>query len=106
MTRSPSPIACDMNALTSVQRQRYDAIARLLQQERQGVEETSDGYAFRFLPDAETIRNVNDFVILERLCCPFLAFTIQIESDGGPLWLNLTGREGVKEFLRAELGLA
>jgi hypothetical protein len=27
------------------------------------------------------------------------------EQEGGPLWLRLRGREGVKAFIEAELGL-
>ena len=44
-------------------------------------------------------------MILERLCCPFVRFRLEMEEDGGPLYLSLTGRDGVKEFLRGELGL-
>ncbi len=40
----------------------------------------------------------------ERRCCPFLDLAIEKEPQDGPLWLRLTGPEGVKEFLKAELG--
>jgi len=46
-----------------------------------------------------------EFITLERLCCPFLTLALEVERERGPLWLKLTGREGVKPFLRAELGL-
>jgi hypothetical protein len=46
-----------------------------------------------------------EFMTLERLCCPFLTLTLEVERERGPLWLTLTGREGVKPFLQAELGL-
>jgi len=46
-----------------------------------------------------------EFVALEKLCCPFVRFLLEMPEDGGPLRLDLTGREGVKELLRAELGL-
>jgi hypothetical protein len=36
----------------------------------------------------------------ERLCCPFIHFTLDIEPNGGPFWLRYTGGEAVKEFLR------
>src|SRR6185436_16363361 len=41
----------------------------------------------------------------ERLCCPFFTFEIVAEREGGPLWLNLRGRKGVKAFINAELGV-
>jgi hypothetical protein len=37
---------------------------------------------------------------LERLCCPFVHYTLEIERNRGPFWYRMTGGEGVKEFLR------
>lgn len=48
---------------------------------------------------------VTEFVRRERLCCPFLAFTLEVSPDRGPLLLRLTGAEGVKDYIRAELRL-
>jgi hypothetical protein len=31
---------------------------------------------------------------------------VEVGEDGGPLWLRIGGRAGVKEFLRAALGMA
>jgi hypothetical protein len=42
---------------------------------------------------------------MARRCCPFLAFRLEAGRENGPLWLNLTGREGVKQFLKIELGV-
>ena len=30
-------------------------------------------------------------------------FSLAVERDDGPMWLSLTGGEGVKEFLQAEI---
>ena len=38
----------------------------------------------------------------ERLCCPFFDIDVHVEREGGSLWLRLTGREGVKQFIRAD----
>jgi hypothetical protein len=43
------------------------------------------------------------FLTNERRCCPFLSFDIAIASNGGPVWLHITGPEGTREFLAAEL---
>jgi hypothetical protein len=37
---------------------------------------------------------------IERLCCPFVHYELEIEPNGGPFWLHMTGGEGVKEFLQ------
>ncbi len=44
-----------------------------------------------------------EFISLEKLCCPFLSLEIEVEAEGGPVWLRLTGREGVKAFIREEV---
>lgn len=49
---------------------------------------------------------VAEFIANERLCCPFFGFTVEVEPQGGVLWLHLTGRDGVKSFIQAEVGAA
>lgn len=68
------------------------------------IVELPGGYAFRLPNDADTLVRAAEFVSLERLCCPFLGFTLEVEREGGPVWLRLTGREGVKAFIREEVG--
>src|SRR5215471_8461622 len=48
------------------------------------------------------IHDAAEFITLERLCCPFYDFALESEREGGPVWLTLTGREGVKEFAKIE----
>ena len=45
------------------------------------------------------------FVAEERQCCPFFTFEMEQARDQGPVWLRVTGSDGVKEFIRAEFGL-
>jgi hypothetical protein len=47
-----------------------------------------------------------EFIANERLCCPFFGFAVEVGPEGGALWLRLTGREGIKPFIQAELGEA
>lgn len=35
---------------------------------------------------------------------PFFGFSLDLEPEGGELWLSLTGRDGVKPFIQAEIG--
>ena len=51
----------------------------------------------------DLIAKLSEFISLEKLCCPFLKFVIEVEAEGGPVWLRLTGREGVKAFIREEI---
>ena len=65
------------------------------------MRELADGYEFRFEDDV--LNRLAEFVSLEKLCCPFLNFGIEVEAENGPVWLRLTGREGVKAFIREEI---
>lgn len=47
---------------------------------------------------------ITEIVALERKCCGFVRFRIVIEPEGKPIWLELAGPEGTKEFLKAQLG--
>lgn len=96
------PIACSLNVLSKEERERHAALRRQLHDAVQEVTELPDGYGFRFLPDAQTLVAVAEFISYERRCCPFFKFELEIAGDKEPLWLRLRGGDGVKEFLRTE----
>lgn len=99
-----APFACDMTAIPAEERGSHHAlIRRLMDKTVQTISELRDGLAFRF--PAEAYDEVTEFVRRERLCCPFLTFTLEVSPNRGPLLLRLTGAEGVKDFIRAELKL-
>jgi hypothetical protein len=97
------PIACDMSALDVGQRARHRELVRTLQVGIQGSAELADGYALRYGAEPQRFLELAEFVTLEKLCCPFLHFALEQEPGDGAVWLRLTGREGVKDFLREEL---
>lgn len=104
-TTQESPFACNVAALNAEQRQRYMALIKKLSIRKQEVRELADGYAFRFSSESTTIQELAEFIIYERLCCPFFDFDLTVEREAGPAWLRLRGREGVKEFIRIEFGI-
>lgn len=96
---------CNMHALSESQRKRYGEIIQKLDESRQSVKELSNGYAFRFKAEAQMIQDAAEFIVYERLCCPFFDFELSVEQDSNRLWLRLSGQEGVKEFIRAEFNI-
>jgi hypothetical protein len=98
-----SPFACNRAALTAQQRKRhFDELSPALRARKQSVRELRDGFEFEFPPDTMTFQLVSEWVQGERLCCPFFDIDVHVEREGGKLWLRLTGREGVKRFIRAD----
>lgn len=99
-----APFACDMTAIPVEERAVHSRLThRLMGEAVEDISELRDGLAFRF--PAEEYDAVTEFVDRERLCCPFLTFTLQVLPEHGALVLRLTGAEGVKDFIRAELHL-
>jgi hypothetical protein len=95
------PLACNLGALSAAeQHRRADLATRVLGQAHR-VLETADGFAVRLDADPAVCREVLDWLLLERRCCPFLRFELRFEVEDGPLWLGLGGAAGVKEFLAA-----
>jgi hypothetical protein len=93
-----------MTAIPAEKRGAHHALIRRLMTEAvEEISELADGLAFRF--PAEEYEAVTEFVGRERLCCPFLTFALEVSPERGPLQLRLTGDDGVKDFIRAELHL-
>ena len=99
-----SPIACDMSAIDPALRAQHIADGGQVFRAAVEIRGLADGYAFRLTPESDVLLKAVQFISLERLCCPFLGFTLEVGREGGPVWLRLTGREGVKAFIREEVG--
>ena len=98
-----SPLACDRLALTPEQRKRhFEELGPMLRSLKTSVRELPDGFEFQYPSDMRTYQVVAEWAAGERVCCPFLEIDLRSEPEGGPLWLRLTGRDGVKKFIQAE----
>lgn len=93
----PRPIACQLSEIDLARRgaQVADDVFRHIAETR----ELPDGYAVRLPGDDPWLERVVAFVAAERRCCTFFHFGIDIEPDGGPIWLTLRGDAGVKAFV-------
>ena len=102
-TTEDLPIACDLTALDADVRSTHMTTAwQLLHEAAQEVQDLPNGFAFRYV--AEQYAQLTQFIANERLCCPFFTFVLEVAPAHGPIWLRITGRAGVKDFLQWELG--
>jgi hypothetical protein len=97
-------LACDFGAMDDGQRGLYRALRRRLSEDLREVRELEDGYAFRHSSEAGVLVALAEYVSLERLCCPFFDFAIEVGHDGGEVWLRMTCPEGAKGILEAAMG--
>ncbi len=102
LNETPS-LACDLTAIPADVREEHVITAPQLFALAQEVQELPNGYAIRFANEPGRFMAIAKFIENERLCCPFFNFGLEIESNSGPLWLRLTGGEGVKEILQTTL---
>jgi len=97
-----------MNVFTPVERENHIQNTIQLFRSVQNVQEIENGYEFIF-PNpggSAALTRMAEFIHNERLCCPFLKFTLTIDTEPQPISLILTGPEGTQEFLRAEFNEA
>ena len=95
MSADMIPVACSLNAEEFQERRELLAWIGQSVEER---EERESGYAYRFASDMP-LPKLLEIIHAERQCCPFFRFTLTFEPGNGPLWLEITGPEGTKEFL-------
>jgi hypothetical protein len=66
------------------------------------VTEDAEGYTFHYAPDVPPAAMIA-WVEMERKCCPFLRFTLDVPEEGGASRLRIWGVPGVKAFVAAEM---
>jgi hypothetical protein len=73
-----------------------------LRRYRQEARWSADGVALRFPSGSSVIAALGEFIRLESQCCSFLRFQLTVEPGGGPVWLELRGPAGTRDFLARE----
>ena len=104
-----STFFCDLGALTIQQRQRHDELARKLRPLVVDFDELSNGYAVKVRSVQLVESDIEEFMTLEKLCCPFFTLTLEFENSDEnkerTYVLKITGRGEIKPFIRGEFGI-
>jgi hypothetical protein len=101
---APVPLACVRGGIPADERASHGALTReLFDRAVTQRSALADGYQFTF--GVEWLEQIARFVRNERLCCPFLSFTIEIEPTAQTVSLRMCGPAGTRELLEAELRL-
>jgi hypothetical protein len=99
-----SALACDLDAISASERPRYNELRRMLAAAVVGKRNLVDGIAVRISTERMALAQLAEWISFERKCCPFFEFKIDVAAGSGPVWVSLTGRAGVKEFLEQAFG--
>ena len=100
-SRAESPLACDLKAFRGEERKRWEQLAVKLFTSVEERRELPDGYAFR-LAGSVSWAEAAAWSDMETRCCPFFDIQLERKREHGALWLQLRGRDGVKQFIREE----
>lgn len=93
------PIICTLNDAEFRARERK--VLQTIKAAYTEAKETDNGYAFRFPSEDDSFAMLNEFIVLERRCCPFLDFHMTVPRGDGEITLELSGDDGAKAFIAA-----
>ena len=93
------PIACYLTGGELQQRRKnyLDKIAELLID----FEELENGFSYRFPLGETVLQDLAAIIDLERKCCPFLSFKLNLEGGNDFVSFELTGGQGAKEMIKS-----
>jgi hypothetical protein len=90
------PVACNLTG--NEYKARREEVTELFKL-AQAVEELADGYSYSFMGSSEIAQKLTNFVLTERVCCPFFIFELQFAPNFSSIRLNLRGSAEIKQFL-------
>jgi hypothetical protein len=93
------PIACYLTD-KQLQTRRKDYLDKAAESLIDSAELTN-GFVFRFPLRESMVQDLAEIIDLERKCCPFLNFSLNLESGEDVVSLELTGAEGTKEIVKS-----
>jgi hypothetical protein len=93
---------CNLKALTSSERAEHQQLTARLADAVRTTRDVAEGYAFAIDSTRFSFVDLARWSEFERRCCPFFDVQLEARRENGPMTLRLTGREGVKEFIRVE----
>jgi hypothetical protein len=96
-----APLACNIKAISAAERPRYNDLVKRLRIAVTDRSELPDGYAYALDTTKIGLPEVGEWITMERLCCPFLTFQLDVKSNGDSR-LTMRGPVGAKAILREE----
>jgi hypothetical protein len=97
-----APFACNLRAFQPEEKTRWRKLIDKVMPAVTTARELNDGYTLRIDANRASLVEVAEWIGLERKCCPFFDFQVDMHGEDGTMWLSLKGREGVKQFIEMD----
>lgn len=104
MNPSTPVFACNLYAIPENERAIHQARTTAIFSTVLERSEDDTQMSFRLPFENELLMSVAHFIANERLCCPFLVFTVTLDAPNESLWLHIGGSVEAKAVLQMELG--
>jgi hypothetical protein len=101
ITMEEAKLTCKLST-PELQQRKKTVVAELKNLVLEKVE-TEGGYKYKFNGSDKMLDLLNSFIKTERLCCDFFVFNLTASSDRNYAWLELSGPEGIKEFIKYDI---
>jgi hypothetical protein len=95
------PIVCTLTP--DALRARREGLLSDLMRQAESHDKLPEGLRLRFAATDERLSTITRAVEAERHCCRFLRFGITVEPDGGPIFVELSGPPGTRDFVKSLL---
>jgi hypothetical protein len=97
-------LLCDTTAIPADARPRYRELCRRLRSSILSRRELEDGYRLQLAHDSFPLVEAAQWIAMERLCCPFLKFRLEVDGNSQQWRLSVRGPAGSKPILAAAFG--
>jgi hypothetical protein len=94
-------LACNAKAISAAERPRYNELVQKIRLSLRDRRELPDGYAFRLAERFISLGDVAEWIRMERRCCPFLVFRLELAGPVTDMELTLRGPSGTKAVLES-----
>ena len=91
-------VACNLFALDQDERAREGMLLEMFRSLPASVEWTGSAHRMLIPNDAATLAGVGELLALERRCCPFLHFSLEVNAADHAV-LTISGPHGSREFV-------
>jgi hypothetical protein len=93
------PVACCLENFTAEEARRHHELTRKLGENIVSSQRLVNGYTFR-LKDSFSLTTLSEWIELERRCCAFFTFEIQVAGANPGIQLTVTGPPQAAELIQ------
>jgi hypothetical protein len=97
--RAVPALVCRIDALKREARARHEVLLKKIAASAQRTTESDDGFVIEIDSSRMNLQEIAEWISMERRCCDFLTFALEIPSGATAVRIRISGPEGTKAVL-------